>query len=138
MGRAITTLSDLNEGSQYTICYRAKADEARTIEAHVDSGPEDYRSIMGAAATAMCVVITRPSATFTAQQDDATARLTFNLGASDIDVQLDDIGLYPGAHCGELGSVFTGEAPASSTAPLALSSAAASASTELSKPIFKL
>ena len=83
--------------------YDAKADAERTIETHIDSGLDDYTSLMGAAAIAH---LTGEYQTFRhafiARHSDETGRLTFSLGQSDINVQLDNIGFYPGYACGEL------------------------------------
>ena len=102
-------------GIEYSICYAAKAANYRYIEVHVDSGPggdRPYRSLMGTAFTPEVGAAERSTGAslnrdyhqfrhrFVAPRADATARLTFNLAQSDVDVQIDDVGLYEGRGCG--------------------------------------
>jgi len=91
----------LTQGTQYTFCYHAKAAGARSINVNIDSGAPDYSSLMGYGRNvALTTAWQSFSHTFTASATDTTARITFNMGQSDLDVQLDNIGVYPGASCG--------------------------------------
>ena len=102
---------------EYSICYAAKAADYRYIEVHVDSGPggnRPYRSLMGTAFTPEVGAAERGTGAslnhqyhhfrhrFVASQTDSTARLTFNLAQSAVDVQIDNVGLYEGRGCGVL------------------------------------
>ena len=102
-------------GVEYSICYSAKAADYRYIEANVDSGPggdRPYRSLMGTAFTPEVGAAERGTGAslnrqyhqfrhrFVPPRTDASARLAFNLAQSDVDVQIDDVGLYEGRGCG--------------------------------------
>ena len=102
-------------GIEYSICYAAKAADYRYIEVNVDSGPggdRPYRSLMGTAFTPEVGAAERGTGAglnrqyhrfrhrFVAPRTDVSARLTFNLAQSDVDVQIDDVGLYEGRGCG--------------------------------------
>ena len=102
-------------GAEYSICYKAKADEYRYIEVNVDSGPggsRPYRSLMGTGFTPEVGAAERSTGAslnrryhefrhrFVPPETDATARLTFNLAQSAVDVRIDNVGLYEGRGCG--------------------------------------
>ena len=97
---------------EYSLCYRAKSDEFRYIQVNVDTGPGQYQSLMGTHHIPEVGAAARGSGTstyedyfmyrhrFVATQTDYTARINFQLAQSDVDVQLDSIGLYEGKGCG--------------------------------------
>ena len=99
----------------YSICYQAKAADYRYIEVNVDSGPggdRPYRSLMGTGFEPEVGAAERGTGAslntayrefrhrFVPPETDATARLSFNLAQSDVDVQIDNVGLYEGRGCG--------------------------------------
>lgn len=91
-------------GQAYTVCLKAKADAARTIVMNIDQGgTPGYESALpaGPESFQLSTSYQNFSATFDSAVDDTSARLTVNLGLSDVDVQLDDIGVYEGAQCGD-------------------------------------
>ena len=100
---------------EYSICYAAKAANYRYIEVNIDSGPggnRPYRSLMGTAYAPEVGASERGTGAsltttyhnfrhrFVASETDSTARLTFNLAQSAVDVQIDDVGVYEGRGCG--------------------------------------
>ena len=105
----------VSKGTRYSICYTAKADDYRYIEVNVDTGPggeRQYRTLVGSGAVPEVGAAARSVGAsldgeyrqfhhrFVAQETDSTARLTFNLAQSDVDVRIDDVGLYYGKNCG--------------------------------------
>ena len=102
----------IEEGVEYSLCYSARADDFRYIEVNVDTGPGDYRSLMGTGGKAEVGADTRSTGTsltsdyhqfrhrFISPEADSTARITFDLAQSDADVQIDDVGIYRGRGCG--------------------------------------
>lgn len=97
----------VTQDQQYTLCFDAKADGNRTILFDIDQGPEEvggYGPLTSVGTEVRTVPLTTSyqsfKQTFNATATDLAARLAFNLGLSDIDVQLDNIGLYEGAACG--------------------------------------
>ena len=89
---------------QYTICFSAKAESARSIAVNIDQGgTPGYDSAIteGAYNPTLSTAYQNYKYTFTASVTDTSSRLTFNLGMNDADVQLDNIGVYPGAQCGD-------------------------------------
>jgi hypothetical protein len=107
----------VNKDKEYSLCYKAKSEDSSYLTVTVDSGPPDdglggYRPLMG---TAFVPEVGSPArdtgaslnATylefhhrFVPTETDSTARISFNLAQSDIDVQIDDVGLYEGKGCG--------------------------------------
>ena len=97
---------------EYSLCYAAKGDDLRYIQVNVDTGPDDYRSLMGSGFTPEVGAATRGAGAsltrryhrfrhrFISPEADGYARITFTLAQSDIDVQTDDVGLYEGRGCG--------------------------------------
>ena len=102
----------IRSGVEYSLCYSAKGDDIRYIETNVDTGPGDYRSLMGTGVTPEVGAATRSTGAsltrryhqfrhrFISPEDDSTARVTFDLAQSAVDVQIDDVGLYEGRGCG--------------------------------------
>ena len=100
------------KGVEYSLCYSAKGAGIRYIEANVDTAASDYRSVMGTAFTPEVGADTRGTGAslsdhyhqyqhrFVAAETDRTARVTFSLAQSDIDVEIDNVGLYRGRGCG--------------------------------------
>lgn len=92
---------------QYTVCFEAWTDEgSRSIGVLLDEGPSNYGNITNEGTLSENISGTRQSysMTFTVNQTDTTARLQFRLGQSDIDVTLDNVGMYEGTSCGGGGS----------------------------------
>ena len=105
----------MRQGVEYSICYSAKASDYRYIAVNVDRGPggaNAYRSLMGTAASPEVGAAERGTGAsltsayhqfrhrFVPPETDSTARLTFNLAQSAVDVRIDDVGLYEGRGCG--------------------------------------
>jgi len=102
----------IREGVEYSLCYSAKGDDIRYIQVNVDTGPDDYRSLMGSGSTPEVGAATRGTGAsltrryhrfrhrFISPEGDGWARITFTLAQSDVDVQIDDVGLYEGRGCG--------------------------------------
>ena len=100
------------EGVEYSLCYYAKGSDVRYLEANVHTGAPDYTSVMGTNFTAEVGASTRSSGAslskhfhkyhhrFTSSVTDSTAYLNFNLAQSDVDVVIDNVGLYRGPGCG--------------------------------------
>ncbi len=102
----------VEEGVDYSLCYYAKGADVRYLEANVHTGEPDYQSVMGTAFTPEVGAGTRSSGAslskhwhryhhrFTSSVTDGTAYLNFNLAQSDVDVTIDNVGLYRGRGCG--------------------------------------
>ena len=102
----------VEEGVEYSLCYYAKGADVRYLEANVHTGEPDYRSVMGTNFTAEVGASTRSTGAslskhfhkyhhrFTSSVTDSTAHLNFNLAQSDVDVVIDNVGLYRGPGCG--------------------------------------
>jgi YVTN family beta-propeller protein len=89
------------EGQQYSICFDAKAEGDRDIVTYVDSDKPTYNNISeGFYISSLTSVYQSFHYTFTAEASDPRARLSFDMAQSDLDVTLDNIGLYAGAECG--------------------------------------
>ena len=89
-------------GMSYTVCFDAFAVNNRDIELNIDSD-EGFRSVVsGPVNISIGTNIERFKHTFTASTTDDTSRLLFNVGVSDADVTLDNIGLYHGTQCNEV------------------------------------
>ena len=97
---------------QYSLCYSAKGSGVRYIETNVHTGPPDYQTVMGTAFQAEVGASSRSTGAslsahfhdyhhrFTSTVTDFSAYLNFNLAQSDVDVVIDDVGLYLGPNCG--------------------------------------
>ena len=102
----------VEEGVEYSLCYYAKGADVRYLEANVHTGEPDYRSVMGTNFTAEVGASTRSTGAslskhfhkyhhrFTSSVTDSTAHVNFNLAQSDVDVVIDNVGLYRGPGCG--------------------------------------
>ncbi|BCD99218.1 thrombospondin type 3 repeat-containing protein [Marinagarivorans cellulosilyticus] len=90
----------VEEGEAYIACFDAVADEARDIQVLIDSGAPDYQSLTG---TWPIFPISNAyksfSLPFVSLASDPDARLIFSVGGSDINVALDNIGVYEGTSC---------------------------------------
>ena len=91
---------------QYTLCYRARAQGRRTMTAYLDTNndsnqPNPWRRLGGSPFEAnLTTVFQRFKHTFEVEETDLRARVAFDFAQSDLDVQIDDIGLYEGSECG--------------------------------------
>lgn len=94
----------VTSGQQYSICFDGKAEAARTIVVNIDQGGSPgYDSVItqGAYMPSLSTSYQSYKYTFTANTTDTSSRVTFNLGLQNADVQLDNIGVYPGSECGD-------------------------------------
>lgn len=94
----------VTQGQQYSICFRAKAEGSRTMLVNIDQGgTPGYDSVIteGPYTPQLSTSYQNYKYTFVANTTDTSSRLTFNLGLSQLGVQLDDIGIYPGSQCGD-------------------------------------
>lgn len=93
--------ASLTQGTTYSICFDVKADSARTMTYDIDAaGSPGFASLIGTQTLDLTTSYQPIKYTFTAATTDDTARLTFNLGKSDVDVSMDNIGLFEGNNCG--------------------------------------
>ncbi|MXY25745.1 MAG: hypothetical protein F4Y45_14660 [Acidobacteria bacterium] len=102
----------IEEGAEYTLCYSARADDFRYIQVNVDTGATEYRSVMGTGISPDVGGAVRGSGAsltrdfhqfrhrFVSPEADYNARIAFTLAQSDVDVQIDNVGLYKGRGCG--------------------------------------
>lgn len=105
------------QGQEYSLCYSAKSEESRYFTVGVDSGPptegqRGYQQLMGTGFVAeVGSSAQRTGASldgsyrqfhhrFVALESDTTARISFDLAQSDLDVHIDNVGLYEGKGCG--------------------------------------
>ena len=92
-------------GQEYTLCYRAKAAGERFITAYMDTNRENTNSWSNVSDGQHRANLTRSyrsfQHTFTIAETDLMSRVAFDFAQSAIDVQIDDIGLYEGASCGQ-------------------------------------
>lgn len=98
----------LTQDEQYTICFRIKASAERTMGFNIDQGGSPgYASLLSTDAQDLDLTTSYQNIqhTFTAVMTDTSARLTMSFGvlAGDAvaNVQVDDIGVYAGAACGD-------------------------------------
>lgn len=101
----------VSAGETYTMCFKAKADSARTMLVDIDTGDPDYLSVNDNGAQTVSLSSNYQSYQYTLQANvtDSSSRLLFNVGDSTVNVQLDDIGVYPGSQCGTPGMVDGGD-----------------------------
>ena len=102
----------IEEGAEYTLCYSARADDFRYIQVNVDTGATEYRSVMGTGISPDVGGAVRGSGAsltrdfhqfrhrFVSPEADFNARIAFTLAQSDVNVQIDNVGLYKGRGCG--------------------------------------
>ena len=102
----------VSKGVEYSLCYYAKGSDVRYLEANVHTGEPDYQSLMGtdfapevgaatrAAGASLSKHLHRYQHRFTSSVTDSTAHVNFNLAQSDVDVVIDNVGLYRGPGCG--------------------------------------
>lgn len=117
--------------TNYTLCFDGKAASSRDIRFHIDGGEDSNWAIISGGASelrSLGTSWTNYKHTMMVSSNDTTARVQFLLGTSDVNVQLDNIGLYEGTQCG--GSSTTPPSSSSSVAssapPVASSSSAPS------------
>lgn len=88
-------------GQVYTLCYRARADEQRSMTAYLDAGANQYQSLSGGQSIAYLTTAFQSfRQTWTVQTSDVSARVAFDFAQSTDKVYIDDIGLYEGSDCG--------------------------------------
>lgn len=88
-------------GQEYTLCYEARANSPRPIRAYTDSNMDQWTNTSGGQFEAQLTsVMQQFSHTFTIEETDLHGRVAFDFAQRDIDVWMDDIGLYEGASCG--------------------------------------
>lgn len=114
---SLTHIVSVSKDKDYSLCYKAKSEDSRYLTVNVDTGPETenlpgYMSLMGTAFVPEVGGAARGTGASTNEQyrefhhrfvpteTDSTARIAFNLAQSDLDVQIDDVGLYEGMGCG--------------------------------------
>ncbi|MCY3883751.1 MAG: hypothetical protein OXG24_02425 [Gammaproteobacteria bacterium] len=114
---SLTHTVSVDKNKDYSLCYKAKSEASRYVTVNVDTGPETedlpgYMSLMGTAFVPEVGGAARGSGAstneqyrefhhrFVPTQTDTTARIAFNLAQSELDVQIDDVGLYEGKGCG--------------------------------------
>ena len=103
---------------EYSLCYTAKGEDSRYFSVQVDSGPptegrRGYRALMGTRFTpevgapahrtgaSIDGIYRKFHHRFVALESDSTARITFDMAQSTLNVHIDDVGLYEGRGCGE-------------------------------------
>ncbi|WP_394202394.1 glycoside hydrolase family 5 protein [Marinagarivorans algicola] len=98
----------LTQDEQYTICFRIKASAERTMGFNIDQGGSPgYASLLSTDAQELDLTTSYQNVkhTFTAVMTDTSARLTMSFGVlagnAVANVQVDDIGVYAGAVCGD-------------------------------------
>jgi|GEM_PF-2848343 len=104
---------EIKPSTTYTICFDAKADAARSITFDIDAaGSPGYDSLIGSQTAALTTEYQTIKHTFSTVSGDDTARLAFNMGKSDVDVYLDNIGVFEGNNCGSFAAaVLPGTPP---------------------------
>lgn len=105
----------LNE--RYTVCFSGQAAAPRSIAVNVDQGAPNYGGVMeeGAYNPTLSAGYQEYKYTFTANETNNSARLTFNLGLDAVSVQLDNIGVYAGDQCGNPSLIAEGPTGVGST-----------------------
>ncbi|GAB5453592.1 MAG: hypothetical protein Hals2KO_39200 [Halioglobus sp.] len=88
------------QGREYSLCFDGRATGAREMSAFVDSNRRDYINLGGHLVAALTPDFQTFRLTFEATQTDLQARVAFNFAQSDLDVELDNVGLYEGGECG--------------------------------------
>jgi hypothetical protein len=101
---------NIDSGVQYALCYSARAEDIRYLQ--VDLNTEDGERLMGTGVDPEVGSAVQGSGAslipdyhdfrhrFISPVSDPDANLFFTLGQSDIDVQIDNVGLYRGTGCG--------------------------------------
>ena len=94
---------------QYSLCYSARADDIRYLQVNLST--DDSEQLMGTGTEPEVGNIQGSGASlipeyhnfrhrFISPISDPNANLAFTLGQSNIDVQIDKVGLYRGSGCG--------------------------------------
>ena len=92
---------------EYSICYRAKAAGSRFIAAYLDRNMHQWQNMSGGQFRANLTTSWQDfKHTFTVDETDLTARVTFDLAQNSSSVQLDNIGFYEGSECGDPGVTY--------------------------------
>ncbi len=116
--------------TNYTLCFDGKAAASRDIGFHIDGGEDSNWSVISGSTEIQPLGTNWANYkhTMMVSSNDTTARVQFLLGTSDVNVQLDNIGLYQGTECGDSGTTPppSSSSVASSAPPVASSSSAPS------------
>ena len=88
----------LVEDKEYTFCYQARADVARSFHVRIDKGPNRYQAFW-ADDIELGTVFRQFKHTFTADHTDISARVVFMFAGDRPAVELDNVGLYEGSEC---------------------------------------
>ncbi|MCY4094889.1 MAG: carbohydrate binding domain-containing protein [Gammaproteobacteria bacterium] len=89
----------IDEDQEYSVCFRAKANSARSIDVYVDQSMHEWQRLFTENVD-LRNYWQNFKHTFTADRTDITARVAFDLAGASPSVQLDNIGLYEGDTCG--------------------------------------
>lgn len=93
----------LVKGQEYTLCYRARADQKRNMTAYLDTGASQYQSLSGGQVrVSLTTRFQSFSHTWTAPISDVSSRVAFDFAQSQAKVYLDDVWLFEGGRCGKL------------------------------------
>lgn len=123
--------------TNYTLCFDAKAAGTRDIRFHIDGGEDSNWAIISGGASELRSLNTawaNYKQTMMVSSNDSTARVQFLLGTSDVNVQIDNIGLYEGTECGGAGGTPNSSSVASSSSAPAQPSSSSVASSSSSAP----
>lgn len=123
--------------TNYTLCFDGKAAASRDIRFHIDGGEDSNWAIISGGASelrSLSTSWTTYKQTMMVSSNDTTARVQFLLGTSDVNVQLDNIGLYEGTECGSSGTTPSSSSVASSSSTPAPSSSSVAVSSSSSAP----
>lgn len=87
---------------EYTLCFDARADQARSISIYLDEGPNNYRLLTGRLAKDRVDIGSTWGTyemTWQPTETDITSRVAFDLAEQSGSVFLDNISLNEGSHC---------------------------------------
>ena len=91
----------LARGQEYTLCYRARADQQRSMTAYLDTGASQYQNLSGGQSRVnLTASFQEFSHTWTVPVSDVSSRVAFDFAQSRAKVYLDDVGLFEGDQCG--------------------------------------
>ena len=109
--------------TDYTLCFNAKAaTDGRDIGFHIDGGEDSNWTILSGDNSTLRTLSRSWNSyqhTMMVSSNDTTARVQFLLGTSDVNVQLDNIGLYKGTECGQSSTIPPSSQPETSSSAAA-------------------